>query len=95
MENVRSLTPVVATSGIPLLYGKPVQASLMKVGSSAEIPLDGEVFEIDQIISVTFEARVVGVHFDVNPRTGDLERKHRLRVIDVDRITPLTGPDGV
>ncbi len=50
-----------------------------------DIPMD---LTVDEKIEVTFKAIVVGASFDVDRRTGELIRSHKIRILDAE-VEPL------
>jgi len=44
-----------------------------------EIPMD---LTVDEKIEISFTAIVVGASFDVNAKTGELVRSHKIRITD-------------
>lgn len=77
---------------IPAFQGKPVSASKARVTGAPTIELDGETFEIDGVVRVSVEARVVAVTHEVDDRTGDMNRVHKLKVIDVLQCDAIAMP---
>ena len=54
-------------------------------GSRLVLPRD---LTVDEKIEVTFKAIVVGASFDVDRRTGELIRSHKIRILDAE-VEPL------
>ncbi len=50
-----------------------------------DIPMD---MTVDEKITITFSAIVVGASFDVNKKTGELIRTHKISIIDTE-VEPL------
>lgn len=67
---------------LPDFEGKEVSLSSGKVFSVRPLDLDGAVYAMDEIVKVVVEARVAGVHHDVDETTGKLVRVHKLKALE-------------
>ncbi len=50
-----------------------------------DIPMD---MTVDEKVTITFSAIVVGASFDVNKKTGELIRTHKISILDTE-VEPL------
>lgn len=77
---------------IPDFEGRPVDATAIKVsGASPLDDLEDQVLSIDDCVQMISMFKVVGVHHDVDPKTGKLIRVQTLRPIEMN-LHPL-DPD--
>lgn len=71
---------------IPKFEGASVASTAVKVSGTAPINDNGTdlVLSIDDRVRMVGEYRVVGVHFKVDPKTGDTIREQTLKPIELD-----------
>lgn len=71
----------------------PVVASTLKMRWS-ELELErGGTYDVNDIVEVTVQARVIGVSFDVHEPTGELRRVQTLKRLDVLDISVVAKED--
>lgn len=70
---------------LPGFEGTNVEAVQTKVSGNVNIDgADDKVLMIDDRVRLVGSFRVVGVHFKVDPKTGDTVREHILKPIDME-----------
>lgn len=78
--------------GIPAFEGHPVAQARMIVRGMNVLECDDRVLQVDDIVHLSVEARVIGVHHDVDEANGKLLRVQKVKALDVE-ITPWDPED--
>lgn len=68
---------------IPFFEGQMVNFTKASFTSGSNLEIEDKVFRTDEIVQFVVEARCAGINHKVNEKTGDLERIHSMKVIDV------------
>lgn len=68
---------------IPKFEGATVESASTKITGSAPMTDENVVLSIDDRVRMVGEYRVVGVRFEVDPKTGDTVRTQMLKPIEL------------
>lgn len=80
----------------PTFEGNKVTGSYAKISTLGLVDIEDRNLKIDDQVRLTVEGKVVGVGHEVDPKTGVLNRVHKIKVDEVTYGTfGAAGPDGV
>lgn len=68
---------------VPKFEGHEIGLTTAKI-ASASVLLEDRVLSVDDVITLNVKVRCVGIGHDVDDKTGQLARVHKLKVLDVD-----------
>ena len=86
IESTESHVPIPL---IPPFEGKTVDASALRMSTSAALELDDVVLRVDDIIQIVIEARVMSVNHIVHEASGRLIRVHTAKAVGTPELKPF------